>query len=63
LRPMRTMMGKLRSKLGEDTGEPRYIFTEPRVGYRMPIGTPIEPDDQSNPEAAEQEPGNPTPSS
>ena len=37
LRPMRTMMGKLRSKLGDDTGEPRYIFTESRIGYRMPM--------------------------
>ena len=36
LRPMRTMMGKLRRKLGEDVEQPRYIFTEPRVGYRMP---------------------------
>ena len=36
LRPMRTMMGKLRRKLGEDGDEPQYIFTEPRVGYRMP---------------------------
>ena len=36
LRPMRTMMGKLRRKLGEDVENPRYIFTEPRVGYRMP---------------------------
>jgi len=42
LRPMRTMMGKLRSKLGEDTGNPQYIFTEPRVGYRMPMGSPVE---------------------
>lgn len=37
LRPMRTMMGKLRRKLGEDVENPRYIFTEPRVGYRMPV--------------------------
>lgn len=36
LRPMRTMMGKLRRKLGEDIENPRYIFTEPRVGFRMP---------------------------
>ena len=36
LRPVRTMMGKLRRKLGEDVENPRYIFTEPRVGYRMP---------------------------
>ena len=36
LRPMRTMMGKLRRKLSEDIENPRYIFTEPREGYRMP---------------------------
>ena len=36
--PMRTMVGKLRAKLGEDTRNPRYIFTESRVGYRMPEG-------------------------
>ena len=38
LRPMRTIVSKLRRKLGEDAGNPSYIFTEPRVGYRMPRG-------------------------
>ena len=38
LRPLRTMVGKLRRKLGEDSGNPRYILTEPRVGFRMPRG-------------------------
>ncbi len=38
VRPMRTIVGKLRRKLGDDTEHPRYIFTEPRVGYRMPRG-------------------------
>ncbi len=38
LRPLRTMMGKLRRKLGDDSGNPKYIFTEPRVGFRMPRG-------------------------
>ncbi len=38
VRPMRTIVGKLRRKLGDDTEHPRYIFTEPRVGYRMPSG-------------------------
>ena len=28
----------LRRKLGEDGENPRYIFAEPRVGYRMPEG-------------------------
>ena len=36
LRPMRTIVSKLRRKLGEDGDNPVYIFTEPRVGYRMP---------------------------
>ena len=38
LRPMRTMLSKLRAKLGDDARNPAYIFTEPRVGYRMPRG-------------------------
>ena len=25
-------------KLGDDAANPAYIFTEPRVGYRMPKG-------------------------
>ena len=37
-RPMRKMVSKLRSKLGEDAANPTYIFTEPRVGFRMPSG-------------------------
>ena len=38
LRPVRAMVGKLRRKLGDDSEYPAYIFTEPRVGYRMPRG-------------------------
>ena len=38
VRPMRTMVSKLRRKLGDTPGNPAYIFTEPRVGYRMPKG-------------------------
>ena len=38
VRPMRTIVGKLRRKLGDDADNPTYIFTEPRVGYRMPEG-------------------------
>ena len=38
MRPMRTMLGKLRGKLGENARNPRYIFTESRVGYWMPQG-------------------------
>ena len=36
IRPMRTIVSKLRRKLGEQADHPNYIFTEPRVGYRMP---------------------------
>ena len=35
LRPMRTVVRNLRRKLGDDANNPTYIFTEPRVGYRM----------------------------
>ena len=38
VRPMRTIVSKLRRKLGEDADNPRYIFTEPRAGLRMPKG-------------------------
>jgi len=38
LRPMRTIVNKLRRKLGEGADSPTYIFTEPRVGYRMAKG-------------------------
>ena len=38
VRPMRTIVSKLRRKLGDDADTPTYIFTEPRVGYRMPKG-------------------------
>ena len=33
---VRTHMRRLRRKLGDDADKPRYIFTEPRIGYRMP---------------------------
>ena len=36
VRPMRTIVNKLRRKLGDDADNPTYIFTEPRIGYRMP---------------------------
>ncbi len=38
LRPMRTIVRKLRRKLGEDADNPTYIFTEARAGFRMPRG-------------------------
>ncbi len=36
VRPMRTTISSLRRKLGDDAENPSYIFTELRVGYRMP---------------------------
>ena len=32
---VRTIVKRLRRKLGDDAKNPRYILTEPRVGYRM----------------------------
>ena len=38
LRVLRTHLMHLRRKLGDDAENPKYIFAEPRVGYRMPEG-------------------------
>ena len=38
LRPVRTLVKRLRRKLDEDAANPTYLFAEPRVGYRMPEG-------------------------
>ncbi len=35
---LRNMVKRLRRKLGDDAADPRFIFTEPRVGYRMAKG-------------------------
>jgi len=32
---VRTVVKRLRQKLGDDAHDPTYVFTEPRVGYRM----------------------------
>ena len=42
-RVIATHLMRLRRKLGEDADSPRYIFAEPRVGYRM--GSADEPAD------------------
>ena len=36
IRPMRKSVSKLRGKLGDNADDPTYIFTEPKVGFRMP---------------------------
>ena len=41
LRRMRTVVGRLRRKLDDDAEVPTYIFTESRIGYRMPKGEGI----------------------
>lgn len=33
---VRSFIRNLRRKLGDDARNPRYVFTEPQVGYRMP---------------------------
>jgi two-component system, OmpR family, KDP operon response regulator KdpE len=33
---VRSFIRNLRRKLGDDARNPRYIFTEPKAGYRMP---------------------------
>ena len=38
LRRLRTLVRRLRRKLGEDTSNPTYFHAEPRVGYRMAKG-------------------------
>ena len=38
VRPIRTAISAIRRKLGDDADNPTYIFTELRVGYRMPKG-------------------------
>ncbi len=42
VRPMRTVVNTLRRKLGDNADLPTYIFTEPRVGYRMAEGETME---------------------
>ena len=35
---VRDLVRKLRRKLGDNAADPRFIFTEPRVGYLMAVG-------------------------
>ena len=48
LRPMRTVMAGLRRKLRDNADNPVYIFTEPRVGYRMALPETAEPDEPAS---------------
>ena len=51
LRRVRTLVKRLRRKLGDDADEPRYIFTEHGVGYRIgkPEGNYAAPPDGASP--------------
>ena len=40
LRPLRTVIKNLRRKLGDDRRTPRYIFNQPRIGYRIAAPEP-----------------------
>ena len=40
---VRNVVKRLRRKLGDDADNPTYIFTEPRVGYRMAKAETPEP--------------------
>ncbi len=42
-RLVRTVVKNIRRKLGEGASNPRYIFTQPRVGYRMARPEPGDP--------------------
>ena len=43
IRSLRTLMRRLRRKLGEDANNPAYIVSEPHLGYRMARGERQEP--------------------
>ena len=49
LRPMRSAVKNVRRKLGDDAVNPTYIFTEPRVGYRMPAPERAGPETDQDP--------------
>ena len=40
---VRTIVNRLRRKLSDDAADPTYIYTQPRVGYRMAKGQDREP--------------------
>ena len=47
---LRNVVKKLRRKLGDDAADPRYIVTEPPVGYRMAAGEGEELNHPDSPE-------------
>ena len=43
---VRNVVKRLRRKQGDDASSPKYILTEPRVGYRMAEGETEEPEEK-----------------
>ncbi len=58
MRRVRTLVKRLRRKLGDDADDPRYIFTEHGVGYRIgkPEGKPAATTESARPTQREEEP-------
>ena len=48
---VRDVVKRLRRKLGDSAENPRYVITEPRVGYRMAAGETTE--EQARPDSEE----------
>ncbi len=46
VRPMRTVISTIRRRLGDNAASPLYIFTEPRIGYRMAKSETQEPEQE-----------------
>ena len=46
---LRDVVKRLRRKLGDTASNPRYVITEPRAGYRMPVGETAERDETEEP--------------
>ena len=46
MRALRSVLLRLRRKLGENGGDPTWIFSVPRVGYRMAEADADEPEDE-----------------
>jgi two-component system KDP operon response regulator KdpE len=40
---LRTAINQLRAKLGDDASRPRFIYTDPGVGYRFAESTAPDP--------------------
>ena len=43
MRGLRSLLLRLRRKLGEDAGDPTWIYAVPQFGYHMAVGKTVEP--------------------